>query len=146
MTHPSQFVMKAPCYAMLCDYPQGCFNWEFCQTDKELNYILTALLGDPAKGYQWDEYYPTKYEDTYVVDSDELVVVRHTLAECVDAAYRTTKDLCLARYVDSVGSEETLHNTAFRWYYQTFKQELDEVFNSREFAQPSLKEFISTTN
>lgn len=145
MTHNSEFTTKPPCCILLVAYVEDLVSWEFCETLEERDHILNDLLGDPKKGYAWDEYYPEKYEDVYVVDADEVVIVKKTLAECVAVALKSTEDQCLARYVDSVNNGKDLHNTTFNDYVYDFKKSLFEEFDSPAFAKPSLKNYVDQT-
>lgn len=137
-----KFDTQLPCYALLVNYVDSYADWEFIKTEDDFNIILNDLLGDPDKGYVWDRYYPEKFDSVFTVDCDEILIIKQTLAECMDTAFSTTESMCLARYLDSINSDTVLHDVSFNQYLKPFHEELQIIFNSLAFTRPNLKEFI----
>jgi hypothetical protein len=134
--------MKTPCFALLVNYVESYMSWEYIKDDDELEFITNRLMGNPDPE-QWDAYYPQGYKDAFVVDADELLILRKTLGECVDVAFRTTEDQVLARYVDNLQSEDTLFNVSFNQFVKPYLDELTKIYKSEEFSKPELKSYVN---
>lgn len=137
-----KFDTQLPSYILLVNYVDGYADWEYVKTEEDFNIILNDLLGDPAKGYVWNRYYPEKFDSVFTVDADEVLIIKQTLAECISTAFGTTESMCLARYLDSLNSETNLHNISFNQYLYEFHDELQQIFNNDCFTRPNLKEYV----
>lgn len=131
--------MKTPCYAMLVCYVESSIDWTYVETDEELQYITNVLLGDPTKSYEWDLYSTRPYYNSYVVDADELLIIKNTLEECIDEALQTTRDMCMARYVDGI---EDYQDISFNQYVKEYIDSLQEIIQSEEFKNGTLKDYV----
>lgn len=127
---------------MLVCYAESSIDWDYVETDEELQYITNHLLGDPAKGFEWNLYSTSPYYNSYVVDSDELLIIKNTLEECIDEALQTTRDLCMARYIDGIDWNEDMQNISFNEYLKPFIDNLQEIIQSEEFKNGTLKEYV----
>lgn len=134
--------MKNPCYALLVNYVNSYMYWEFIQDDEEFKEIVTPLMGN-SDSDTWERYYKSHYQNVFVVDADEVIIFRNTLAECVEFALKSTKDQVLARYVDAVESDnQELPNMSFNQLVYPYLYELMEITKYEEFSKPSLKSYI----
>lgn len=134
--------MKNPCYALLVNYVNSYMYWEFIQDDEEFKEIVTPLMGN-SDSDTWERYYKSHYQNVFVVDADEVIIFRNTLAECVEFALKSTKDQVLARYVDAVASDnQELQNMSFNQFVHPYLYELMEITKYEEFSKPSLKSYI----
>jgi len=137
-------IMKTPCYAILVCYAENTINWSYIETDEELQFITNALLGDPTKGYEWDLYCPNPQYNAYVVDADELLIIKTTLEECIDEALQTTRDMCMARYIDGIDWNEDMQNISFNEYLKPFINNLQKEIQSENFQNGTLQEYAAT--
>lgn len=135
--------MKTPCYVMLVCYVEGYMDWNYCQTDDELKFISDYLLGDPAEQFVRTRYCPEQHSNTYIVDADELLIIKDTLEECIDEAFLTTKELCLGRYIDGISWDEDIQKISFNEYLKPFMDELQKVSTSEDFKHGTLKDYVA---
>lgn len=129
-------------YIMVVEFVTPSIAWECVTNDEDYFYITDHYLGDAGQGHTWDPYYPEKYERVWVVDAQEVLIVRDTLEECVKTAYDTTRDQMLAYYIDALNSEEEeALNVSFKEYYspilERVESKISEVLNS-----PTLKSTV----
>ncbi len=127
---------------MLCCYAESSIDWAYVETDEELQYITNHLLGDPAKGFEWDLYAPSPYYNSYVVDADEICIIKPTLEECIDEALQATREMCMARYIDGIDWNEDMQKISFNDYLKPFIDNLNDIINSQEFKNGTLKDYV----
>lgn len=129
-------------YIMVVEWVTPTISWDVVESDKVYKDITDYYLGDKEKGFKWYGYYPEKYNDVWVVDAQEVLIVRDTFEECVKEAIDSTKDQMMAYYIDGLNSEDKeLMGKSFNEYIAAtinrLNAEMDDVRDT-----PTLKSSV----
>lgn len=135
-----------PKFALLVDYVAPYILWDYCKTDDDLKVITDHCLGNPDEGHVWDAYYPEQYKDVWVVDAQEILIIRDTFAECVVTMYNAVEDQILTYYIDGLLGEEMdpeIRSQSFEDYYgpllSRLREEVDIIVD-----HPTLRHYVDS--
>lgn len=87
---------------MLTRYVEEAVYCTFVTSENEFKHLTDHYLGARE---DWIPYYPEKYKNVFVVDADEILIIRDHVQDCILAARSTSRDMLLGRYINMLQGE-----------------------------------------